>query len=51
MLSEATSGLNVAAGFTRSSTVIVGAPPVVMFTTQPERCLMTFKNGAKASGR
>ena len=50
MFSEATSGLNVAAGRTRSSTVMVGAPPVVMFTTQFERCLMTCRNGAKASG-
>src|SRR3954470_18349738 len=50
MLSEATSGLKVAAGLTRSSTVIVGAPPVVMFTTTPERCLITFRNGANASG-
>src|SRR3954469_23539477 len=50
MLSEATSGAKVAAGFTRSSTVIVGAPPVVMFTTTPERCLITLRNGEKASG-
>src|SRR6185312_6004613 len=50
MLSEATSGLNVAAGRTRSSAVMVGAPPVVMFTTTLERCLITFRNGAKASG-
>ncbi len=50
MLSEATSGLNVAAGFTRSSIDIVGAPPVVMLMTAFERCLMTFRNGAKASG-
>ena len=33
MLSEATSGLKTAAGFTRSSTIMVGAPPEVMFTT------------------
>jgi hypothetical protein len=50
MLSEATSGLNVAAGRTRSSAVIVGAPPVVMFTTTFERCLITLRNGANASG-
>src|SRR5262245_18712746 len=50
MLSDATSGLNVAAGRTRSSAVIVGAPPVVMFTTTLERCLITLRNGANASG-
>ena len=50
MLSEATSGLKVAAGRTRSSAVMVGAPPVVMFTTTPERCLITLRNGANASG-
>ena len=50
MLSEATSGLKVAAGRTRSSAVMVGAPPVVMFTTTLERCLITLRNGAKASG-
>ena len=51
MLSEATSGAKVAAGRTRSSTPMVGAPPVVMLITQSERCLMTWRNGAKASGR
>src|SRR3954452_7040380 len=50
MLSEATSGLKVAAGLTRSSIVMVGAPPVVMFTTTGERCLITLRKGAKASG-
>jgi hypothetical protein len=25
-------------------------PPVVMFTTQAERCLMIFRNGSNASG-
>ena len=50
MLSEATSGLKVAAGFTRSSTVMVGEPPVVMFTTTGERCLITLRKGANASG-
>ena len=49
MLSEATSGLKVAAGRTRSSIVIVMAPPVVMLTTQFERCLITLRNGANAS--
>src|SRR5882757_6953050 len=50
MLSEATSGLNVAAGRTRSSIAIVGAPPVVMLMTALELCLITLRNGAKASG-
>src|SRR6187551_95082 len=50
MLSEATSGLNVAAGRTRSSIDMVGAPPVVMLITALERCLITLRNGAKASG-
>src|SRR5712692_7021524 len=50
MLSEATSGLKVAAGRTRSSIDMVGAPPVVMFTTTFERCLMTLRNGANACG-
>ena len=50
MLSEATSGLKVAAGSKRSSTVMPGAPPVVRFTTQSERCLMTGRKRPKASG-
>src|ERR1700719_1857106 len=29
---------------------MVGAPPVVKLITQFERCLMIFRNGAKASG-
>src|SRR3954453_2636958 len=29
---------------------MVGAPPVVRLITQFERCLMIFRNGAKASG-
>src|SRR3954447_7097821 len=29
---------------------MVGAPPVVRLITQLERCFMTFRNGAKASG-
>src|SRR6058998_1925576 len=29
---------------------MVGAPPVVRLTTQLERCLIIFRNGAKASG-
>ena len=39
----------VATGVSRSSMVIVAAPPVVMFTTQLERCLITLRKGAKAS--
>src|SRR5262249_21330191 len=50
MLSEATSGLKVAAGRTRSSIAMVGAPPVVMFTTTLARCLITLRKGANASG-
>ena len=50
MLRLATSGLKVAAGRTRSSIVMVGAPPVVMLMTQLERCLITLRNGANASG-
>ena len=42
--------MKAAAGLTRSSTVMVGAPPVVMLTTQLERCLITLRNGANASG-
>src|SRR3954470_9054493 len=50
MFSEATSGLNVAAGLRRSSIDIVGAPPVVMLMTAFELCLMFFRKGARASG-
>src|SRR5215510_5819415 len=50
MLRLAASGLKVAAGLTRSSIVMVGAPPVVMLMTQLERCLITLRNGANASG-
>src|ERR1041385_4277396 len=50
MLRDATSGLKVAAGLTRSSIDMVGAPPVVMLITAAQRCLMTFRNGANASG-
>src|SRR3954447_13686425 len=50
MLSEATSGFNSAAGRSRSSTVMYGAPPVVRLMTQSVRCLITFRNGWKASG-
>src|SRR5215468_6961290 len=50
MLREAISGLKMAAGAARCSTVIPIPPPVVMFTTQPDRCLITLRNGANASG-
>src|SRR6188768_1700483 len=50
MLSDATSGLNTAQGLRRSSTVIVGAPPVVMLTTTSHVSLMRFRNGANRSG-
>src|SRR5437763_3686407 len=50
MFKLATSGLNVAAGLTRSSIDMVGAPPVVMLMTASQRCLMTLRNGANASG-
>ena len=50
MLSDAISGLKVAAGATRCSTVMPMPPPVVMLTTQLERCLITLRNGANASG-
>src|SRR5262245_7562998 len=30
--------------------VMVAAPPVVMFTTQPLRCLITLRKGSNASG-
>src|SRR6185369_15621046 len=51
MLSDATSGLKCAQGFNRSSTIIVGAPPVVMFTTTLHACLMRLRKGSNASGR
>ena len=50
MLSEAISGLKAAAGATRCSTVMPMPPPVVMLMTQLERCLITLRNGANASG-
>src|SRR5271163_3508563 len=50
MLSEATSGRHRSAGLTRSSMVMPGAPPVVRLTTTLEDCLITRRNGSKASG-
>src|SRR2546430_12457407 len=43
MLSEATSGLSCSAGCSRSSTVMVGAPPVVRLTTTFEAALIAGK--------
>src|SRR5579862_25013 len=51
MLRLAISGRNTSAGFTRSSTRIVGEPPEVRLMTTLQRCLMTGRIGAKASGR
>src|SRR5215468_8074557 len=50
MLREAISGLKMAAGAARCSTVMPMPPPVVMLTTQSDRCLITLRNGANASG-
>ena len=49
-ISEATSGLNFAAGSTRSSTVMYGLPPVVILITEFVPCFMRGKKGAKPSG-
>lgn len=45
MLSDATSGWNVAAGLNRSSTDMNGLPPVVRLTIQFDRCLMDLQEG------
>src|ERR1700687_1651692 len=50
MLRLATSGLNAAAGITRSSTRIVGEPPEVRLMTALVRCLMRGRKRPKASG-
>src|SRR5215831_11172865 len=50
MLREAISGLKMEAGAARCSTVMPMPPPVVMLTTQSDRCLITLRNGANASG-
>src|SRR6516165_3205936 len=50
MLREAISGLKTAAGAARCSTVMPMPPPVVILTTQSDRCLITLRNGANASG-
>src|ERR1700730_16731036 len=51
ILRLATSGLNIWAGFTRSSTRMVGEPPEVMLMIAFERCLTIGRNAANASGR
>src|SRR6266496_4846040 len=43
MLSEATSGFSCSAGWSRSSTLIVGAPPVVRLITTSHDCLIRGK--------
>src|ERR1700676_5114226 len=50
ILRLATSGFHLAAGARRSATDMNGEPPVVRLTTTLDRCLMSRKNGAKASG-
>ena len=50
MLSEATSGLNLAAGSTLSSTVIYGLPPVVIFIIEFVPCFIRGRKGEKPSG-
>ena len=44
MLSEASSGWNSAAGFSRSATVMVTAPPVVMLITTSEAAAILGRN-------
>ena len=50
MLSDATSGLSCSAGCSRSSIVIVAAPPVVKLSTTFERRLMSGANSRKYFG-
>ena len=51
MLRHATSGLKVAAGRTRSSIVMVGAPPVVMLMTQSRALLDDLEERREGLGR
>ena len=51
MLSEATSGLKVAAGRTRSSIVMVGAPPVVMLIDHVGALLDDLQERQEGLGR
>src|SRR3990172_5210242 len=50
MLSEATSGSSRSAGCSRSSTVIVGAPPVVRLITTSDAALIFGRNCLKTAG-
>ena len=50
MLSDATSGLSFSTGCNRSSTVIVGAPPVVRLITTSDAALILGRKARKASG-
>src|SRR6185436_8367448 len=50
MLSDATSGASFSAGCSRSSTVMVGAPPVVRLITTSAAALIFGRNCLKTSG-
>src|ERR1044071_1145628 len=50
MLSEATSGLSFSAGCSRSSMLMVGAPPVVKFSTTSAAARILAPNWRKSSG-
>src|SRR2546421_10735558 len=50
MLSEATSGLSLSAGCSRSSIDMVGAPPVVKLSTTSHAALILGANLRKSSG-
>src|SRR5436190_21948807 len=50
MLSEATSGLSRSAGCSRSSMLMVGAPPVVRLTTTSEAALIFGRNCLNTAG-
>src|SRR5712691_6576896 len=50
MLSEATSGLSRSAGCSRSSMLIVGAPPVVRLRTTSQAALIFGRNCLNTSG-
>ena len=50
MLSEATSGLSFSAGCSRSSMLMVGAPPVVKWSTTSRAARILVPNWRKSSG-
>src|SRR6267143_3599003 len=50
MLSDATSGFRRSAGCSRSSMLMVGAPPVVRLTTTSEAALIFGRNCLKTAG-